>query len=171
MAKIIAIRHAKSDWSSYGSDFDRSLNKIGYKSCEVISQELKKRIEKAPDKFLVSPAKRAQLTHHEIFLSWYNDCNLDKFTIIENSLYSGSNKIVLESIKDHLSGSDISIIIGHNPILNELLYDISKKGQNLIPSNLVTAGCVIIEYKSTKYDLTNFNDGLILEYLYPRQFF
>ncbi len=171
MGKIIVIRHAKSDWSSYGSDFDRGLNKRGYKSCEVISQELKKRIKKAPDKFLVSPAKRAQLTHQEIFLSWYNDYNLDKFTVIENSLYSGSNKIILESIKDHLSGSDISIIIGHNPILNELLYDITKKGQNLIPYNLVTAGCVIIEYQSNKYDVTNFNDGQILEYLYPRQFF
>ena len=171
MGKIIVIRHAKSDWSSYGSDFDRGLNERGYKSCKIISQELKKRIEKNPDKFLVSPAKRAQLTHQEIFFSWYNDYNLDKYTVIENSLYGGSSKIVLERIKDHLSGSDISIIIGHNPILNELLYDISKKGQNLIPSNLVTAGCVIIEYKSSKYDLTNFNDGLIVEYLYPRQFF
>lgn len=171
MGKIIVIRHAKSDWSSYGSDFDRGLNKRGYKSCKIISQQLKKRIEKVPDKFLVSPAKRAQLTHQEIFSSWYNDYNLDKFTVVENSLYSGSNKIVLESIKDHLSGSDLSIIIGHNPILNELLYDISKKGQNLIPSNFATAGCVIIEYKSSKYDVTSFNDGLILEYLQPRQFF
>ena len=48
MANIIAIRHAESDWSSYGSDFDRSLNKIGYKSCEVISQELKKKNKKSP---------------------------------------------------------------------------------------------------------------------------
>ena len=99
MAKIIVIRHAKSDWSSYSSDFDRGLTKRGYKSCQIISQELKKRIEKTPEKFLVSPAKRAQLTHQEIFSSWYNGYNLDKLTVIENSLYSGSNEIVLESIR------------------------------------------------------------------------
>ena len=69
MPQIIIIRHAKSDWSSFNSDFERGLNERGYRSCEIISRELKKRI-KLPNKFLVSPAKRAQLTFEEIFFSW-----------------------------------------------------------------------------------------------------
>ena len=66
MPQIIIIRHAKSDWSSFNSDFERGLNERGYRSCEIISRELKRRIN-LPDKFLVSPAKRAQLTFEEIF--------------------------------------------------------------------------------------------------------
>ena len=68
MPQIIIIRHAKSDWSSFNSDFERGLNERGYRSCEIISRELKRRIN-LPDKFLVSPAKRAQLTFEEIFFA------------------------------------------------------------------------------------------------------
>jgi hypothetical protein len=72
LPQIIIIRHAKSDWSSFNSDFERGLNERGYRSCEIISRELKKKIN-LPDKFLISPAKRAQLTFEEIFFSWFQN--------------------------------------------------------------------------------------------------
>ncbi len=40
MSKIVVIRHAKSDWYSNTSDFERVINKEGQKSCKIISQEL-----------------------------------------------------------------------------------------------------------------------------------
>ena len=55
MSKLILIRHAKSDWRGNVNDLQRGLNKRGYNSCKVISEELKKRIDK-PDLFLISPA-------------------------------------------------------------------------------------------------------------------
>ena len=75
MSKLILIRHAKSDWSGNVNDLQRGLNKRGYNSCKVISEALKKRIDK-PDLFLISPASRAQLTYENIFLNWDNK---DKF--------------------------------------------------------------------------------------------
>ena len=51
MSKLILIRHAKSDWSGYVNDLQRGLDKKGYNSCKIISEELKKRIDK-PDLFL-----------------------------------------------------------------------------------------------------------------------
>ena len=102
MPQIIIIRHAKSDWSSFNSDFDRGLNERGYKSCKIISRELKKRIN-IPDKYLVSPAKRAQLTHEEIFFSWHKQHDIHKLTTNEDKLYGGSLNNILESIKINFS--------------------------------------------------------------------
>ena len=70
----------------FNSDFERGLNKRGYKSCHIISHELKKLIN-SPEKFLISPAKRAQLTFEEIFFTWFEEEGLtDKFKTEESSL-------------------------------------------------------------------------------------
>ena len=86
MSKLILIGYAKSDWSGNVNDLQRVLNKRGYNSCKVISEELKKRIDK-PDLFLISPALRAQLTYENIFLNWDNK---DNFLSIEEDLYHAS---------------------------------------------------------------------------------
>ena len=85
MPQIIVIRHAKSDWSSFNSDFERGLNERGYRSCDIISRELKKRIN-LPDKFLISPAIRAQLTFEEIFFSWFQNKSIFQLTNNEEIL-------------------------------------------------------------------------------------
>ena len=43
----------------------------------------------------------------------------------------------------------------------------SKK---LLPYNLVTAGCIILDYESSDYVNSNFKDGVVKEYIFPRQF-
>ena len=42
-------------------------------------------------------------------------------------------------------GFSTVVVIGHNPILNSLMYQLSTKGYNKLPVNLVTCGVVIIE--------------------------
>ena len=169
MPELIIMRHAKSDWSSYESDFNRGLNNRGYKNCQIISHELKKLIN-IPGKFLVSPAKRAQLTFEEIFFSWFKDNQLSDFLEIEDELYGGSSKKIIESMIRNFSGIETCVVIGHNPILNELLHDISSFNKNLIPNNLVTCGCIKINYKNYFYDQNNFIDGSVSEYIYPKKF-
>ena len=169
MPEIIIIRHAKSDWSSFNSDFERGLNKRGYKSCQIISQELKKLIN-TPGKFLISPAKRAQLTFEEIFFTWYKEEELiDKFKT-EKALYGGSIKNIVQSMKKNFSGVETCVVIGHNPILNELIQYLASYNKDLIPTNLVTCGCIKIEYKNNFYSKNNFTDGLVSDYIYPRKF-
>ena len=169
MPQIIIIRHAKSDWSSFNSDFERGLNERGYKSCEIISLELKKRIN-FPDKFLVSPAKRAQLTFEEIFFSWPQNKSIYQLTSSEEILYGGSKVDILNLIKQNFSGIQTGILIGHNPVVSELINDMAFKNKKLLPDNLVTAGCVIFDYESSDYVNSNFKDGIVKEYIFPRQF-
>ena len=40
----------------------------------------------------------------------------------------------------------------------------------ILPSNLVTAGCIIFDYESSDYVNSNFKDGVVKEYIFPRQF-
>ena len=169
MPQIIIIRHAKSDWSSFNSDFERGLNEKGYRSCEIISRELKKRI-KLPNKFLVSPAKRAQLTFEEIFFSWVQKKSIFQLTSSEEILYGGSKLDILNLIKQNFSGIQTGVLIGHNPVLTELINDMAFKNKKLLPYNLVTAGCIIFNYESSDYVNSNFKDGIVKEYIFPRKF-
>ena len=58
------------------------------------------------------------------FFSWFKDNQLSNFLEIEDELYGGSIKII-ESMKRNFSGIETCVVIGHNPILNELLHNIS----------------------------------------------
>lgn len=169
MPQIIIIRHAKSDWSSFNSDFERGLNERGYRSCEIISRELKKRI-KLPNKFLVSPAKRAQLTFEEIFFSWVDNKSIYQLSSNEEIIYDGSKFDILNLIKQNFSGIQTGVLIGHNPVLTELINDMAFKNKKLLPYNLVTAGCIIFDYESSDYVNSNFKDGIVKEYIFPKQF-
>ncbi len=106
----------------------------------------------------------------KFFFSWFKDNQLSNFLEIEDELYGGSIKKIIESMKRNFSGIETCVVIGHNPILNELLHNISSFNKNLIPNNLVTCGCIKINYKNYFYDQNNFIDGSVSEYIYPKKF-
>ena len=61
------------------------------------------------------------------------------------------------------------VIIGHNPILNSLMYQLSSKGYNKLPVNLVTCG-VIIEYFKNNFKSPVFTNGEVVDYVFPRMY-
>ena len=166
MSKLTIIRHAKSDWSSNVNDLQRGLNKRGFNSCTVISKELKKRIDK-PDLFLISPALRAKLTYENIFLDWDNKNN---FLFIEKDLYYASTDQIKKKLTAKVDGFRNVVIIGHNPILNSLIYQLTTTGHNNLPANLVTCGVVIIEYPENTFKIPNFSNGQVIDYFFPRMY-
>ena len=166
MSKLILIRHAKSDWSGNVNDLQRGLNKRGYNSCKVISEELKKRIDK-PDLFLISPALRAKLTYENIFLNWDNKDNL---LSIEEDLYHASLDQIKKKLTSKVVGFNTVVVIGHNPILNSLMYQLSTRGHNKLPVNLVTCGVVIIEYSENNFKAPVYTNGEVVDYFFPRMY-
>ena len=166
MSKLTIIRHAKSDWRSNVNDLQRGLNKRGFNSCTVISKELKKRIDK-PDLFLISPALRAKLTYENIFLNWDNK---DNFLFIEKDLYYASTDQIKKKLKAKVIGFRNVVIIGHNPILNSLMYQLATTEHNKLPTNLVTCGVVMIEYSENNFKPPDFTNGEVVDYFFPRMF-
>ena len=166
MSKLIIIRHAKSDWNGNVNDLQRGLNKRGLNSCKVISKELKKRIDK-PDLFLISPALRAKLTYKNIFLDWDNK---DNFSFIEKDLYYASTYQIKKKLTAKVIGFRNVVIIGHNPILNSLMYQLTTKGYNKLPTNLVTCGVVMIGYSENIFKTPVFANGEVVDYFFPRMY-
>ena len=166
MSKLILIRHAKSDWSGNVNDLQRGLNKRGYNSCRVISKELKKRTDK-PDLFLISPALRAKLTYENIFLNWDDK---DNNLLVEEDLYHASIEQIKKKLTSKVLGFSTVVIIGHNPILNLLMYQLITKGHNKLPTNLVTCGVVMIEYSENNFQTPVFANGEVVDYFFPRMY-
>ena len=93
-----------------------------------------------------------------------------QLTSSEEILYGGSKFDILNLIKQNFSGIQTGILIGHNPVLTELINDMAFKNKKLLPYNLVTAGCIIFDYESSNDVNSNFKDGIVKEYIFPKQF-
>ena len=89
--------------------------------------------------FLISPALRAKLTYENIFLNWDDK---DNNLFVEEDLYHASIEQIDKKLASKVLGFSTVVIIGHNPILNLLMYELTTKGHNKLPTNLFTCGCV-----------------------------
>ena len=62
------------------------------------------------------------------------------------------------------------VVIGHNPILNSLMFQLLTKGNNKLPVNLVTCGVVIIEYSKNNFKSPVLKNGEVVDYIFPRMY-
>ena len=62
------------------------------------------------------------------------------------------------------------VVIGHNPILNSLMYQLSIRGHNKLLVNLVTCGVAIIEYSENNFKAPVFTNGEVVDYIFPRMY-
>ena len=67
-------------------------------------------------------------------------------------------------------GFSTVVIIGHNPILNLLMYELTTKGHNKLPTNLVTCGVVMINYSENNFKIPVFANGEVVDYFFPRMY-
>jgi len=67
-------------------------------------------------------------------------------------------------------GFSTVFIIGHNPILNLLMYELTTKGHNKLPTNLVTCGIVMINYSKNNFKVPAFANGEVSDYFFPRMY-
>ena len=58
------------------------------------------------------------------------------------------------------------VVIGHNTILNSLMFQLSTKGHNKLPVNLVTCGVVIIEYSENNFKSPVFKNGEVVDNIF-----
>ncbi len=121
MKTLFIIRHAKSDQSFLGNDFDRPLNDRGKKDAPVMAKRLlDKKI--SIDSFISSPAKRAKKTA-ELFAKEY-EIDSDNINFIP-ALYHAQPDVFREVIKGISDEIDSAAIFSHNPgityFVNELV--------------------------------------------------
>jgi phosphohistidine phosphatase len=111
LKKLFIIRHAKSDQSFFGNDFERPLNDRGKTDAPVMAKRLMQK-QKHIDAFVSSPAKRAKKTA-ESFCTTFGGSEGD--IIFVSALYHATPDIFYEVI-DHLDEPFNTVaLFSHNP--------------------------------------------------------
>ena len=162
MKTLYLIRHAKSDWSNGDlADFERGLNKRGYKDLKMMSSYLAlKRVK--PDIILSSMALRAQETADTLAKKVeYEDTIHYMEALYRTGYESLLNTIALQDKKDQ-----IIFIIAHNPELTELANVLVKENIMKIP----TLGVLAIKFKIDTWEEIKETKGKLDFFIHPKQF-
>ena len=123
MKTLIILRHAKSDWSDSSlNDFDRPLNKRGKKDAPIMGNYLSEN-NAIPDIIISSPAMRAKLTVSNIC----ETIGYDNEIIWNNDFYPGDVETILDYIPEIPDKYNSAMIVGHNPVMEELVCLLSKE--------------------------------------------
>ncbi|MES2430349.1 MAG: histidine phosphatase family protein [Bacteroidota bacterium] len=138
MKTLLLIRHAKSDQSFFGNDFERPLNERGKTDAPVMAQRLLDKKIKI-DQIVASPAKRTKKTSEifsEVLKMKENDI------LLVSKLYHASPEIFHEVINELDDKNDVVAIISHNP---GITYFVNEIAETYITSNMPT--CAIYGVK------------------------
>ncbi len=163
MKTIYLIRHAKSSWDNPDlRDFDRPLNKRGFRDAPFMAAFLSKQVP-TPDKLVSSPANRAFTT-----ATYFAEALGQKAKDIhqEAGIYEAYAQEVLLIIQGLEPAWDTVCLFGHNPGFTNLANQFSK---DFIP-NIPTCGIAKISGAIT--DWKDFEKGKVklMNFHYPKQF-
>jgi len=138
--QLLLLRHGKSSWDTFESDFDRPLTDKGQQSVKRVAIYMLQN-NLVPDFILSSPAQRAIHTSSIIC----DSLGLKSGTIHTNSqIYNARYEDLLSVIAQCPQQSHRVLLVGHNPSLEELVEFLCEKPadsdsnqRHLSPSTLV----------------------------------
>lgn len=107
------MRHAKSDWSSGGDDFDRPLNARGQRDVPLIARFLAG--SAPPELVLASAARRARETAALLVEALADPPEL----IVDDQLYLSTPETLAEVLSVVGDGAQTVVVIAHNPGVEE----------------------------------------------------
>lgn len=155
------IRHADAILpSAQIRDFDRALSSQGVADALAISQRLKSRNTRF-DKIYSSPALRALATAQYLAQALnYPTENI----ITHTTIYSEPVQQLIHLIISFLDEDCHIALIGHNPVISELVVLMS--GANL--GGIPTCGCIEIQFLSSHWSEIWQSPGRLLNFDYPK---
>ena len=116
MKKLLLLRHAKSSWDDESlADFDRPLAPRGREAAPRMGRELARR-GWLPEAVLVSPAMRTRQTWKLVAA----ELGTKPAVKFPTSLYEASAEALLEEIRLTPDGTEVLMLVGHNPGLEDL---------------------------------------------------
>jgi phosphohistidine phosphatase len=147
VATLFLLRHAKAGWALPGMrDFDRPLDETGHRDSEEMGNVMALN-GYVPDLTLCSGALRARQTLAGIA------ARTDTGKIVfSDTLYMTDAAGYLDMIRQHGDVSAI-LIIGHNPMMEDLALAISGSGDDAARTSLnlgfSTAGLAVISFEGS----------------------
>jgi phosphohistidine phosphatase len=116
---LVLLRHSKSDWSVPGPDIKRPLAPRGRRQAPQPARWLASNL-RGLDLAVVSPAVRARETM-EIVSAEVEP----KRTVVEDKVYAASAIELLDVIQDLPDDAATVVLVGHNPGMEELAWQLA----------------------------------------------
>ena len=159
MKTLLLLRHAKSSWKNgHLSDFDRPLNERGTKAAPMIGRLIRKK-KLQPDLVLSSSAERARQTAALVLES----ARLKTELRHDERIYEAGAPRLLEIVSQIDDTTNVAMLVGHNPGLEELLEDLTGESMHL-----PTAGLARIELDVEKWDKVHEGAGRVEWLIKPK---
>ncbi|ESX82464.1 histidine phosphatase family protein [Mesorhizobium sp. M0189] len=122
MTRLYLLRHAKAGWALPGvADFDRPLYTSGFADAEAMGVLMRSR-KYVPGLTLCSSARRARQTLES--LAGHTDTGRVLFF---DALYNDDAAAYLAAVRQN-GGLDALLVIGHNPMIEDLAMALSGDG-------------------------------------------
>ena len=165
MGKLILLRHAKAEWAEPGQrDFDRQLSQDGVDECKSIAAQISQ-LKVRPDTVICSQAARAKQTLEHIQHAMPHDPQI----VFELDLYATDAPGYLEIAAASGHGESI-MLVGHNPMMEDLAYGLSKEGDaaalEALNMGFRTCGLAIVRFDGEVRNASS-QSGYLEAYLTP----
>ncbi len=161
MKEVLILRHAKSDWSTGESDFERPLNERGQNDAPRMGETIKKS-KVVPDLIISSPAKRAKQTTNAVI----KKSGFQGEVQWDDSFYYGNYENIIQTIQNVSNEHQRILIVGHNPKLENLVSAFASNGK--LSLRLPTAALTLIVFDTSTWKEIDKGRGELEWILHPR---
>lgn len=118
MVELLVMRHAKSSWDTYATDFDRPLNTRGVAAAQKMAWWLYDS-DLCPDLIVSSAALRARSTIEPVIAT----CGIGQESVlVRRGLYHADVDRWMQEL--WVQSADRVLICGHNPGLDDLVIEL-----------------------------------------------
>lgn len=161
MKTLLIIRHAKSDTTFWGNDFERPLNERGKKDAPVMATRIKDR-NIYIDVFISSPAKRAKKTA-ELF---YEELGTDKHGInFISALYHATKEIFYDVVAGINDTFNTAALFSHNPGISNFVNELIE---TIHIDNMPTCAVFAVQAQCNSWKEFKKSEKVFLFFDYPK---
>ena len=153
MKTLGLFRHAKSDWNDARlRDFDRPLNERGHKGAALMGMHIRNYGIKWR-RIIASPAVRVTQT---IDIAAEVSKNTQPI-LWDRRIYLASSVTLMDLLRDQDSDPDTIMMIGHNPGLEDLIFDLvpddgSSPLRDVVEEKFPTAAFAVLELDIERWE-------------------
>ncbi|GAB4422435.1 MAG: phosphohistidine phosphatase SixA [Turneriella sp.] len=161
---LFLLRHAKAEAHDLKrNDHERRLIDKGIRHAERMAK-LVETFRFKPEAIITSSAARAA----ETAAIFADTLGLKDRMIVNDVLYSASQHVYLQTIQQLSDDLDNAMIVGHNPVLEDLLVSLSSRSP--FHCKMPTCGLAVVHFHVTLWSEIRPATGILRVLLYPKLF-
>jgi len=142
MQTLMILRHAKAvPYGSMPDDFSRPLNVDGTAHAREVADWIQENLA-SPEMVLCSPSQRTRETLAPLVETI---AELEQRTRFLPQLYGASIRTLINVLDHAFAECDSTLVVGHNPGLEELMFETTSPKESKDVKRLATGTLVVVE--------------------------